>query len=153
MSDILPQLIHTNELSPSNAESWPDDGRGKFWWHTLLSSPKTDTNSLTMGILTCPANQGYLALHRHEQAEVYYILDGKGRMHVAEKVYEVSKGDMIYVPSNAEHGIWNVSGNINESVEGGGKESRGKSQNEGEDLRFLYVFAADSFDEIKYRFS
>ncbi len=54
-----------------------------------------------MGILTCPAERGYLALHRHEQAEVYYILDGTGRMHVAEKVYEVSKGDMIYVPGNA----------------------------------------------------
>ena len=106
-----------------------------------------------MGILTCPADQGYLALHRHEQAEVYYILDGKGRMHVAENAYEVSKGDIIFVPGNAEHGIWNVSGLKGEDLEGQAEKSEHKAESKGEDLRFLYVFAADSFDEIKYRFS
>ena len=92
-------------------------------------------------------------MHRHEQAEVYYILDGKGSMHVAEQVYEVSKGDMVYIPSNAEHGIWNVSGLKGEKPDGQTEKYDDKTKSKGEDLRFLYVFAADSFDEIKYRFS
>lgn len=147
MPETLPQLIHTKSLDPSKAETWTDVTRGKFSWHTLLSSPETATSSLTMGILTCPADEGYLALHRHDQAEVYYILEGKGRMNVAENVYEVSTGDMVFVPSNAEHGIWNV------ASEGLGEQSEGRAKSKMKELRVLYVFAVDGFDEIKYRFS
>ena len=87
-----------------------------------------------MGILTCPSDQGYLALHRHEQAEVYYIMDGKGTMQVAKNVYEVRKGDIVYVPSNAEHGIWNIAGNAHEAASGEGEDSRGEMKSKGRGL-------------------
>jgi glyoxylate utilization-related uncharacterized protein len=86
-----------------------------------------------------------MALHRHKHAEVYYILDGGGTMQVGSNVYEVRKGDVVYVPGGEEHGIWNGRGNGN-----GGIEDDGGPENE---LKFLYVFAADGFGQVKYRFS
>ena len=74
-------------------------------------------------------------------------------MKVADNVYEVSKGDMVFVPSDSEHGIRNTSGLGGEEPEGQAEKSDYKTKSKGEDLRFLYVFAADGFDEIHYRFS
>ena len=45
---------------------------------------------------------------------------------------EVGKGDVIFVPGNAEHGIRNV----------------GKRE-----LNWFYCFAADRFDDVVYRWS
>jgi mannose-6-phosphate isomerase-like protein (cupin superfamily) len=40
--------------------------------------------------------------HRfHEASEVYYILKGRGLMHIDEKNAEVFPGDMIYIPPRA----------------------------------------------------
>jgi len=36
--------------------------------------------------------------HRLEQAEVYYILSGTGRMHIDEDARKVSQGDVILIP-------------------------------------------------------
>ena len=47
--------------------------------------------------------------------------------------YEVSAGTVVYVPGNAEHGIRNPS--------------------KKEELKWLYVFAANDFTDIKYTFS
>lgn len=45
---------------------------------------------------------------------------------------KVEKGSTVFVPGNAEHGV----------------------RNEGpEELRWFYVFAADSFGDVVYRFS
>ena len=74
-------------------------------------------------------------------------------MHVDDNVYQVRPGSIVYVPGNSEHGIWNVSGN---DGDGGGAERLDAGETgpaEVSDLRFLYVFAVDGFEEIKYRFS
>jgi len=47
--------------------------------------------------------------------------------------HEVARGDVVFIPGNAEHGIWNTDG-----------------ENE---LRWLYCFAVDGFRDVVYRFS
>ena len=143
--EAIPQILHTTSLCPSKLESFSNNAFGLVSWHTLLSSSSTNSDSLTVGIATLPRN-GYLALHRHAQAEVYYILEGMGTMMVGGRVWEVGKGDVVFVPGGEEHGIWNGSGN---GEVGGKLEGEGL----GEELKWLYVFACDDFGEIQYQFS
>lgn len=143
---IQPVVIRTDTLCPSESESPPSIAFGKLSWHTLVSAPATATDSLTVGVATLPPGEGYLALHRHKQAEVYYILEGRERMRVGRTVYRLRKGDVVFVPGGEEHGIWNGDGREGED---GGEEGSGK----GGELKWLYVFAADGFGEIEYRLS
>ena len=47
--------------------------------------------------------------HRHEQTEeIYYILEGRGDMRVADREFEVGPGDAIAIPPGAVHQITNV---------------------------------------------
>jgi mannose-6-phosphate isomerase-like protein (cupin superfamily) len=84
------------------------------------------------GIAVCPPYTGRLCTHRHKQAEIYYIISGKGIMSIDGKEYSVEGGSSIFIPGDAEHGI----------------------RNEGvEDLRWFYVFPTGAFSDVVYRFS
>jgi mannose-6-phosphate isomerase-like protein (cupin superfamily) len=48
------------------------------------------------------------ASHRLRHSEVYYILRGRGRMHVGSETSEVAEGDTLYVPPNAWQHIENT---------------------------------------------
>ncbi|MEM9511708.1 MAG: cupin domain-containing protein [Cyanobacteria bacterium P01_E01_bin.48] len=39
--------------------------------------------------------------HSLKTSEVYYILSGKGEMHVNDNVNEIAPGDAVYIPPNA----------------------------------------------------
>ncbi len=43
--------------------------------------------------------------HRLEQAEVYYILEGRGRMSVGDETAEVGPGQAVYIPPQAVQSI------------------------------------------------
>ena len=60
------------------------------------------------------------------------MLHGEVTLTIDGKEYAVGSGTAAYVPSNSEHGIRNTG--------------------EGS-LRFFYVFAVGSFDQIEYRFT
>ena len=46
-------------------------------------------------------------LHHHAPTQVYIIIQGGGLMHVGGETQQVHTGDLIYIPSGAEHGIEN----------------------------------------------
>ncbi|KAF4471984.1 Cupin -type [Fusarium albosuccineum] len=126
-----PLILDTRSHTVSPPSSFAESGRGNATWHTLLSAPGTATTSLTGGIAVCPPT-GTLALHRHKQAEVYYILDGSGEVEVEGERYKVSKDMLVWVPGDAEHGVF---------------------CGEGEQLRWLYMFPEGSFEQVIYRFT
>ncbi|KAK2606516.1 hypothetical protein N8I77_005259 [Diaporthe amygdali] len=113
------------------ASSFAESDKGNTTWHTLLSAPATPSTSLSAGIAICPA-KGSLALHRHEQAEIYYILSGSGEVEVDGKRQRVGKDMTVWIPGNAEHGVF---------------------CGDGEELRWLYVFPEGSFEDVVYHFS
>ncbi|KAK4621769.1 Dimethylsulfonioproprionate lyase DddW [Fulvia fulva] len=127
-----PVFIPACAIKSQPLESFPNTSNGIVSWKTPLSSDLTPSDSLTAGIATCPADSGYLAHHRHEQAEMYLILKGEGLVRVDGDERRVEKGDAVFIPGNAEHGIRNV---------GQG------------DLEWFYCFAADKFGDVGYRFS
>jgi len=62
---------------------------------------------------------------------VYFFLSGSGEVVVEGQATPVVAGDAVFIPGNTEH----------------------MSVNTGDvPLRLLYLFAADSFEEIVYRF-
>ena len=125
---ILPPSYTTT----TPAESFPDDSYGVVTWHTLFSQPLTPTSDLSAGIAVCPPRNGRLCPHRHEQAEIYHILDGDGEVIIDGVKSRVTKGSSVFIPSNAEHGIVNVG---------------------DKDLRWFYVFPTSAFENVVYRFS
>ncbi len=42
--------------------------------------------------------------HWHDQAELYYILAGRGRVFVGDEVFDVRPGSAVYIPSRTVHG-------------------------------------------------
>ena len=50
-------------------------------------------------------------LHSHPQAQCYYIISGTGQMIIGDQAEQVKKGDAVFIPPNATHGIKNF-GNV-----------------------------------------
>lgn len=46
--------------------------------------------------------------HRLRQTEVYYVLDGRGRVHVNDEAREVAPGDAVLIPGGATQWIENI---------------------------------------------
>jgi mannose-6-phosphate isomerase-like protein (cupin superfamily) len=101
-------------------------------WKTLVSASKTNSHEITSGIARCAPSTGHLCVHQHRQAEVYHIIQGNGVVTIDGVESAVETGSVVFIPGDAKHGIRNT--------------------DEARDLRWLYVFAADDFDEIHYRF-
>ena len=46
-------------------------------------------------------------LHRHERTdEIYYVLDGQGRMRLDDEEIELRKDVVVYVPRGVKHKAW-----------------------------------------------
>jgi len=122
-------VIHEDECE---FEHWVDLASGRVRWRTLLSADRTPTVSLTVGIAEIePGEATEFRPHQHAQPEVYYILSGHGVVRIAHREYPVRPGSAIFVPGDALHGALNTGSEL---------------------LRLLYVFPADSFDQIEYKF-
>ena len=114
-------------------ETWPDEDvadRGLVHWKTLLSADVTHSEALTMGIAKIPPGEA-LHTHRHLQAEIYLILQGRGLVRIDSKSRPLGEGSAVFISGNASHSCVNTGAT---------------------DLRFAYVFAANSFAEIEYFF-
>ncbi|KAK1993396.1 RmlC-like cupin [Colletotrichum falcatum] len=126
----MPVVLHKPCVSAVETSSFEDTKFGNVMWQTLLSSPSTSTDSMCVGIATCPSN-GSLELHQHTQAEMYYILDGTGEVEIDGKRHRVSEGSMLWIPGDVVHGVF---------------------CGPDEALRWLYVFPEGRFSNIVYRF-
>ncbi|KAM0720815.1 hypothetical protein Q7P37_003100 [Cladosporium fusiforme] len=124
-------ILEPQAIEARQEESFPNTSNGIVTWKTLISAPQTATDSLTAGVATCPPQQGHLCPHRHTHAEIYHIISGRGIVQIDGKENEVTAGTVVYIPGDSEHGIRNDS---------------------EEDLKWLYVFGADSFQDVVYRF-
>jgi mannose-6-phosphate isomerase-like protein (cupin superfamily) len=112
-------------------DRWHDRIRGDVRFRTVFSGHLTATDTLAAGLAELPPG-GWLGLHRHPQTELYHVLAGRGVVSVDGCEHHVEQGSSVLVPGHTEHGARNTG---------------------SEPLRFLYVFAADSIEDVDYRFS
>jgi len=126
--DASAPLVRRAEDLPE--EGW-HDGRGELTWRTLFSAGSTPTDRMVTGVAQL-REDGFLAPHRHDQAETYYVLAGEGVVTLDGAEHPVRAGSAVFLPGGCEHGVRNT---------GAGT------------LRVLYVLAADDFAEVEYRFS
>jgi mannose-6-phosphate isomerase-like protein (cupin superfamily) len=125
MSDAL--VTSTDDVE---RETWADPVRGEMGFRTIFGGPTTETD-FTAGVGELEVG-GWMGHHRHEPAELYYVLSGEGVVTIDGEDHAVSTGSAAHIPSNSEHAVRNT---------GNGP------------LRVFYAFAVGSFDEIEYRFT
>ncbi|KAF0322545.1 cupin 2 conserved barrel domain protein [Colletotrichum asianum] len=125
-----PVLMDHSTITKLAESAFPEPLYGNVTWQTLLSRPDTLTDSMCAGLTTCPP-EGFLALHQHTQAEIYYILSGTGSVEIDGKRHAVSGGSILWIPGDAVHGVF---------------------CGPGETLHWLYVFPEARFEDIIYRF-
>jgi quercetin dioxygenase-like cupin family protein len=112
------------------SETWSDPIRGDVGFRTVFGGDVT-TAEFTVGVADLEAG-GWLGQHRHDPAEIYYVVSGHGIVSIDGQEQEVRAGAVVYIPGNSEHGIRNT---------GSGR------------LHFFYAFAVGSFEEIEYQFT
>ncbi len=117
------------EETAAELDAWDDELRGKVAWRTIISAGRTPSNDLICGIAYFEAD-GILRLHRHRQAEIVHVLDGRGEAQVGDQTFRLEKGDTVFVPGNTPHEF--------AALPPG--------------LTLYYVFHADAFEEIVYDF-
>ena len=131
--DDTPREPMVSRESDREWETWSEEDvpkRGLVHWKTLISAGVTPSEHLTMGIASIPPG-GALHQHRHRQAEIYLVLEGNGMVRVGSEARPIEAGSAVFIPGDAVHSCQNTGAS---------------------DLRFAYVFAADSFDDVEYIF-
>lgn len=103
---------------------------GQLSWQTLISSDRTPSSALTVGVADFPPG-GHLEFHRHQPAEFYFCLEGSATVFADDKVLELTPLVAAYIPSGAEHAI------------------RAGAQG----MRLLYGFARDRFSDVVYDYT
>ena len=124
------QAVITNTAERPR-ETWDDPVRGSVSWYTLFSSDITPTDSMCAGIAEVEPGGGSRKPHRHEQPEIYLILEGTGILMLDGKESAVTAGTAVFIPGNAEHALRNES---------------------DADLKLLYVFPTGRFGDVVYQF-
>jgi mannose-6-phosphate isomerase-like protein (cupin superfamily) len=131
--DDTPREPIVSRESEREWETWSEEDvarRGSVHWKTLISAGVTQSEHLTMGIASIPPGEA-LHEHRHRQAEIYLVLEGNAMVRVGSVARPVEAGAAVFIPGDAVHSC----------------ENTGAS-----DLRFAYVLATDSFDDVEYIF-
>ena len=112
-------------------QEWPDPAvraRSPIRWKLLVGGERLPSRGLLVGTAELPAG-GRLIRHHHAPPEAYYILEGRGQVEVGGEVIEVGPGSAVYIPADATHAAFNT----------------GTAP-----LRFVWIFPADRFDQIRY---
>ncbi len=124
-----PFIVSNTNLT---TDGWNEPtGRGVLTWETLVDANLTPSTDLTSGIAVLEAG-GFLALHRHLPVEFYHVLEGESTVTIDGVDHRVTKGDSVFIPPMAEHGIFNTS---------------------AARMCLLWVFPTSTFAEIEYLFS
>lgn len=86
----------------------PMEGRpGVRDWKLIYPDLIPETKTLIMGLVEVPSGQ-HTPLHRHRCEEVYYVLQGRGRVEVDGVDYPVGAGDAAYIRESSAHRIFNT---------------------------------------------
>jgi mannose-6-phosphate isomerase-like protein (cupin superfamily) len=90
-------------ISKSHAPRYRRDGITSY---LLIAGITTGAKTITTSLVEMRPG-GRQRLHHHKTEQCYFILSGRGEMRVGNNKKTVKKGDVIFIPSNAPHGLIN----------------------------------------------
>jgi len=95
-------------MHASNSETAPTLSRGdglvSHVLHSERDGPETDLTITWVEV--DPGSEQ--VIHSHDPEQVYVIVAGEGRTTVGEETRTVETGDLVHVPTIADHGIENT---------------------------------------------
>ena len=91
-------------ISKENAQNRERNGLTSYF--LLDKRSEVETDLAVTWVTVAPG--GRQILHHHEPEQVYVIIQGEGEMQVGAETQLVYVGDLVYIPSNADHGIVNM---------------------------------------------
>jgi quercetin dioxygenase-like cupin family protein len=97
-------------------------------WRTFVSAGRTATSGISVGTFEAPPGAGLAPRYHHPQ-EVYFVTAGEAEVFRDGEWRPLRRGDVVYFPADAVHGVRN----------------RGQQR-----IVIVWMFPADSYDEIKY---
>ena len=78
----------------------------------LLARRNSCIRNQTLAEARLPAGASTAAHHHVNTEEIYYLLEGRGRIRVGDETREVGAGDAIAIPPGAAHQITNTGGSL-----------------------------------------
>lgn len=94
----------------TNRASAPLGRYGGFRTTLLIGETNSKSKEISVQI-TEVEPQGMQPLHSHREEQCYYVIEGDGLMLIDAEERPVRKGDAIFIPSGASHGIRNAGSN------------------------------------------
>ena len=74
----------------------------------LIDPESSPSKNLKAGFTIVYAGGKTTGHSHHDHEEVYYVLQGKGKMVVGEEEYDIRSGDTLYVPFGLFHTTYNT---------------------------------------------
>jgi mannose-6-phosphate isomerase-like protein (cupin superfamily) len=78
----------------------------------LLAHRNSCLRNQTLAEARLPAGVCTAAHHHVKTEEIYYVLEGRGRMRVGEETRQVAAGDAVAIPPGAVHQITNTGATV-----------------------------------------
>ncbi len=94
-----------------NRENTPRNKRENIESFLYVSKLTAGSEHLSITVVEVQP-KGYQSLHAYDGEQMYYILEGTGIMTIEEEDQSVKKGECIFIPANAKHGIKNSGTNL-----------------------------------------
>lgn len=127
---VVSQGVHILREEDLPFEGFGDPACGAVSWRSFSDSDSHPTHSLTSGIAYFSPGQE-LKLHRHEPAELYFILEGELDITIDGTTRRVGANTSLFIPGNILHGVRNSHHTA---------------------ARLFYCFAKDRLSDIEYVF-
>jgi quercetin dioxygenase-like cupin family protein len=96
-------MLITNEKNACRGIYQKDN----MWTSLLIGEINSSSSEISIQITHIEPN-GKQDLHSHPEDQCYYILNGKGVMHIGNESQNVFCGDAVFIPGNSVHGIVNI---------------------------------------------
>jgi mannose-6-phosphate isomerase-like protein (cupin superfamily) len=91
-------------INRATAPRYQRDGIESF---LLASAVTTGAQNLAVSLVEMQPG-GFQHVHAHEPEQMYFVLEGAGRMQVDDETRSVIAGDCIFIPSGKRHGFVNT---------------------------------------------
>jgi len=98
-------------LNVLTINSAPRYQRDNITSYLLVSEDTCDSRNLSITIVDMEPG-GIQQVHSHDPEQMYYIMEGSGRMTVDDEQRQVTAGECIFFCSRSRHGLENTGGTV-----------------------------------------